>query len=394
MVKRVAIVVQRYGKDILGGSESLARDIAICLKNVYDVEVLTTCAKEYATWANFYEPGEGIEDGIKVRRFEVDKPRPFIFKPWNLLVLYLPHTRGMEEFWMRVRGPYSSSLIEYVAHNKDGYDAFVFMTYEYATTYYCLPAVKERSVLVPAVHDVPFIRFGIFRDVFRDARAIVYLTDEEKAFTDALFGLPPTKGEVIGAPIKAARPTDDAFRMKYGIHGDFILYAGRLDIMKGVPTLLSYFEQYRRGREGLKLVLFGKGPLDIPDNGYVISPGFVPEDDLYAAMKAAKAVIVPSRFESFSYLLLEAMMCGTPAIVNEECQVLKGHCERSGGGMCYGSYEGFKEALDGILDEPGLGDRMGEAGRKYAGENYSLEAVGKKYIKAIGGLINDRHRPF
>lgn len=394
MANKVAIIVQRYGRDIPGGAESLARDMAICLQGAYDVEVLTTCAKEYATWANFYEPGEGVEDGIKVRRFEVDKPRGFIFKPWNLLVLHLPHTRGMEEYWMRIRGPYSPSLVRYVADNKDSYDAFVFLTYEYATTYYCLPIVKERSILVPAAHDVPFIRFGIFRDVFGDARAIIYLTDEEKAFTDAIFGLPGEKGVVIGAPVRDAGPAGDAFRSRYGIHGDFILYAGRLDAMKGVPELLSYFERYRRERNGLKLVLFGDGPLSIPDNSCVVSPGFVPEADLYAAMRAARAVVVPSKYESFSYLLLEAMACGTPALANGKCQVLRGHCERSGGGMCYESYEGFKAALDKILGDAGLAERMGEAGRKYARENYSLEAVGKKYIKAIGGLINDRRGPF
>ena len=71
---RVAIVVQRYGKDVLGGSESLAADIAACISKAYDVEVLTTCAMEYETWANHFPEGVSTENGIKIRRFVVDSP--------------------------------------------------------------------------------------------------------------------------------------------------------------------------------------------------------------------------------------------------------------------------------------------------------------------------------
>jgi glycosyltransferase involved in cell wall biosynthesis len=47
-------------------------------------------------------------------------------------------------------------------------------------------------------------------------------------------------------------------------------------------------------------------------------------------------------------------------------------------------------ALDRVLNERGLRDRMSESGRKYVTENYSMDSVGKKYIKAIDGLINQR----
>lgn len=395
MTRSVAVVVQRYGKGVLGGSETLAGDVATCLSKAYDVEVLTTCAKDYESWVNVFPAGESVENGIKIRRFAVDFPRHPLFKPLNVLLRNVPHTMGAERLWMRLQGPYSSSLIRYISDNKGLYDVFVFVTYMYGTTFYCLPLVKEKSVLVPTAHDEPYIRYGIFNDIFRDARRLIYLTEEEKTFVDRLFGLDPGIGVVAGAPINDFGPAFVDFRSKYGIDGDFILYAGRLDRFKGVHILLKYFERYRgQGRNDLKLILCGDGPMKIRGNRYVIKLGLIPEADLYGAMSEAKATVIPSKFESFSYSLLESMGRGTPALVNGTCKVLRGHCERSLGCMSYYSYEDFKTALDKILDEPGIREKLGEAGRRYVQENYSVEAIGKKYITIIDGLINDQDKSF
>jgi glycosyltransferase involved in cell wall biosynthesis len=393
MASRVAVVVQRYGRDVLGGSEALAGDVAACLSGAYGVDVLTTCAREYETWANYFPAGDSVEDGITVRRFPVDAPRHPLFKPLNVLLRNLPHAAGAEERWMRMQGPYSSGLIKYVEDHKDAYDAFVFITYIYCTTYYCLPLVREKSILVPTAHDEPYIRHRIFRDVFRGASRLIYLTDEEKSFADVLFGLDPSTGIVAGAPIKEINAAEAEFRTKYGVEGDYILYAGRLDRFKGVHVLLNYFERYiRETQSALKLLLCGSGPMRVPAKSHVIKLGFIPDKDLYGAMAGAVATVVPSKYESFSYSLLESLLNGTPALVNGECSVLRGHCERSIGCLCYVSYEEFKESLDRI-QEPGLREHMGEAGRKYVRENYSADTVGKKYITTIDGLVNDRHGP-
>jgi glycosyltransferase involved in cell wall biosynthesis len=389
MTARIAIVVQRYGEAVLGGSESLATDIAACLSRAYEVEVLTTCALSYQTWANHFPAGDSVEHGIRIKRFAVDFPRHPLFTPLNVMLRNVPHPARLEKLWMRMQGPHSSGLARYVAGNGDAYDAFVFVTYLYGTTYYCLPLVKDRSILVPTAHDEPYIRYALFREIFAGAQRIVYLTAEEKTFTDGLFGLDPAKGVVAGAPIGEAGSSAAAFRSKYGIESDFILYAGRLDRMKGVDVLLDYFRRYRRENPGdLKLVLCGDGPLRIPGSARVIRLGYIPPEDLHGAMAAAEATVVPSRFESLSYSLLESLLNGTPALVNGACSVLRGHCERSSACLSYRTYDEFRTALDLLLNEPGLRERLGEAGRTYVRDCYSAEAVGEKYITAIDGLIN------
>ena len=67
--EKIAFIVVRYGKDINGGAEYHCRMLAERLVNDYDVEVLTTCVKNYVTGDNEYPEGEEILNGVLVRRF-------------------------------------------------------------------------------------------------------------------------------------------------------------------------------------------------------------------------------------------------------------------------------------------------------------------------------------
>ena len=72
---RIAFIVQRYGTEILGGSEYHCRLIAERLAPKHQVEVLTTCARDYVTWKNEYPAGETTVHGIPVERFAVARER-------------------------------------------------------------------------------------------------------------------------------------------------------------------------------------------------------------------------------------------------------------------------------------------------------------------------------
>ncbi|HBH93471.1 MAG TPA: hexosyltransferase, partial [Bacteroides sp.] len=73
--RKIALVVQRYGLEVNGGAEMLARTMAEHLKDRYDIEVLTSKAVDYVTWKDEYTADEEVINGIKVRRFGVTQPR-------------------------------------------------------------------------------------------------------------------------------------------------------------------------------------------------------------------------------------------------------------------------------------------------------------------------------
>ena len=70
-MNKVAIVVQRYHESIAGGAEALAWQYAVLLGKVYDVDILTTTAIDYVTWANVLPAGLEKRQDITIHRFPV-----------------------------------------------------------------------------------------------------------------------------------------------------------------------------------------------------------------------------------------------------------------------------------------------------------------------------------
>ena len=123
---RVAFIVQRYGLEVNGGSETLCRMIAERMAHFHDVEVLTTRAIDYVTWKDEYPEGIETVNGIPVRRFRVDHPRDQQrFDAISGVVFGAAHTPEDEVEWMKKQGPYSSRLLAYLEANRETYDVFV-----------------------------------------------------------------------------------------------------------------------------------------------------------------------------------------------------------------------------------------------------------------------------
>jgi hypothetical protein len=66
---KIAFVIQRYGAEVLGGSEHLCRLVAERLSGNHDVDVLTSCARDYVTWRNEYPEGADRIRGVYLGRF-------------------------------------------------------------------------------------------------------------------------------------------------------------------------------------------------------------------------------------------------------------------------------------------------------------------------------------
>jgi glycosyltransferase involved in cell wall biosynthesis len=393
MKRPVAFVVQRCGLEVNGGAEYLCRTVAERLSAQGPTEILTTCALDYMTWENHYPPGEESIGDLRIRRFPVARPRdvPSFNQLSNLL---RPRLRSAslpeQEQWMREQGPWSPDLFDYVQKRRADYDAFVFVTYLYATTYFGLPAVADKALLVPLAHDEWPIYFPMWDRFFDRPRGFVFSSDEEAAFVRRRFPAARLAGPIVGTGIEAPSGIDvEGFREKYGIRGPFVVYVGRVDVAKGVDRLLHDFQAYRRETgEDVGLLLLGKKMMDVPELAGVRTLGFTSEEDKWAAIAGCEALLMPSPFESLSIALLEAWSVAKPVLVSATSEVLVGQCRRSHGGLWYRNTDEFCVALRLLRGDPSVRRALGEQGRRFVSANYGWTRIVQAYRDAISGIAS------
>jgi glycosyltransferase involved in cell wall biosynthesis len=387
--RRIAFVVQRYGLEVNGGAELHCRWVAEHVGRHVSVDVLTTCAVEYERWTNKYPAGQRELNGVRVLRFLVDRPRrPRHFQSLTTKVFSGPHTAEEELAWMQEQGPISSGLLEFLSANAHHYEAVIFFTYLYATSYYGIQRVPERALLVPTAHDEPPIYLDLFRSVFTTPRFIIYNTETERRFVQRRFQNQNVPSAVVGTGIDMpSEVSGERFRAKYGIHGDFVIYVGRVDQSKNIHVLCDYFRAFRQSSAGdLKLVVAGKGAWPLPRHPDIVPLGFVSEQDKFDAIQAASVLIVPSQYESLSMALLDAWGVGTPVLVNGNCEVLKEQCRLSNGGLWYQSQIEFEWVLRTLLAYPELRRRLAAAGQAFAQETYAWDRIEQTYLQILDQL--------
>ena len=392
---KIAIINQRYGLEVNGGSELYSRQIAEKLIAKYDVEVLTSCAVEYVKWSNYYKEGVEQINGVTVRRFKTLHERePKVFSALDSMMLSNPHIEEeISEQWIEHMGPYCPELVEYVDKHQDEYEAIIVVTYLYYTAVKSIVRIKNKAIFIPTAHQEPFIHFDMYKKVFGAADAYVFLTDEEKDLVHSIFHNEDVPYEVMGVGVEVPEVVDsERFKKKYNLD-NYLIYVGRIDEGKDCPRLFKYFLEYkRRVKSDLKLVLMGKAVCDIPKSPDIISLGFVSEEDKFDGIKGAKALILPSKFESLSISVLEAMTLSVPVIVNGICDVLKGHCVKSNGGLYYKNYFEFEGCINYMMEHPEEHAIMCKNARKYVEDYFQWDDIMKKFdsiIERVGKASNE-----
>lgn len=396
---RLAFVIQRYGIEVNGGAESLCRWVAERMQKYFDVEVLTTCALDYLTWENDFRPGKATVNSVLVRRFPTDYPRDM--KKFNGFARTLfangRHTLVDELTWIHLQGPFSSKLIAYIRDHEDDYDLFIFVTYSYLTTFLGLQLVSRKSLLIPAAHDEPHFHLSLFQPIFHLPQGIIYNTAEEKRLVQHRWQNEQVSCCVAGVGIEsndtkvAPSYVADELAPSYvaAFPEPYILYVGRVDVMKGCRELITYFRRYLDERKiDLHLALLGKQTMDIPNHPKIHAPGFVTNVQKDDAIRQAVLVVNPSEYESLSLMILESWQLGIPVLVNGGSDVLVEHCLTSNGGLYYINYEEFALCLDLLISNEKLRNVMGIRGKQYVEQHYSWDTIEKTYVDFITQIGN------
>ncbi len=386
MKPKVCFVVQRYGLEVNGGAELHCRQLAEHLLPFCDIDVLTTKAVSYVTWADEYTVDEEEINGVHVIRFGVEKPRVMDeFAQINArFVGGAPFGADDQNQWLDEQGPLVPSLIDHIRKKKNDYDVFVFFTYLYYQTVRGISVVREKAIVVPDAHDEPFLRMKLIERVFKMPKALFYNTEDERRLVHKKFYNHDIRSEIGGAGVEVPEVVDaNRFKKKYGLD-NYIIYVGRIDHGKNCPQLFEDFLKFKEtDTTGLKLVLMGKEEVPVPKTTDIISLGFVSEEDKFDGIAGAKLLVLPSIFESLSIVVLEAFSLNVPVLVNGTCAVLKSHCVNSNAGFYYYTTQEFCEMLTYLLEHPKLLESMGQLGYKYVEENYQWHVVIEKLYSLI-----------
>jgi glycosyltransferase involved in cell wall biosynthesis len=413
---RIAFIVQRYGTEILGGSEYHCRLIAERLAPRHQVEVLTTCAQDYITWANDYPEGSDRVRGVTVRRFANAHTRDIhAFNRYSEWIFNNAHTREDEMSWLKQQGPWCPALIEYLERHHSQYDVLIFFTYLYAPTVLGLQIAPQKSILVPTAHDEPAIHLEIYKEMFSLPAGIAYNTEVERRFLTTHFSTRAVEEETVGCGVdlphaqqyprerQAGDPPDEqdtdsptfrphlsqrgtTFRRRHRLDGPILLYGGRIDAGKGCEELIEYFSAYVKDGGDASLVLMGVKLMPLPEEPFIRFAGRLSEQERTQALEAATVVVVPSPYESLSLLALESFAVGTPILANARSDVLVDHCHKSNAGLYYADRYEFNECLRVLVADQRLRAVMGANGRDYVRQNYRWDVIIGKYEKMFAAM--------
>ena len=376
------VVVQRYG-NVPGGAEAHARSVVQRLRPHFAIEVATTNSTDYLTWKGDLTAGLDQVDGVTVRRFPVERRRAWNFKLYERRAFRTGHTLGDERAFIDAQGPYAPELLDFLFRRGRDYDHVLFFTYIYYPTVLGLPLVPERAVLVPTAHEESAIGLTAYKPVFHGPRAIAYNTDEERRMVWRRFGNERVSNEIVGVGIDVPADRDAArFRVKHGITGPYLLYVGRIGVSKGSRELFTHYERWRASdpAHDVSLVLVGDAEIAIPMTSGVVHLGRLSEQDKWDALAGCAAFVMPSLLESLSLVTLEAWAAGRPVIVDARSPVLAGMARRAGVGLVYRTSAEFAEICEFLMDDPGLGDRLGRSGADFVARTYTWPRVVETYL--------------
>ncbi|WP_306210609.1 glycosyltransferase family 4 protein [Actinoplanes sp. RD1] len=208
-----------------------------------------------------------------------------------------------------------------------------------------------------------------------------------------LLGIPADRLHVIpnGAdPVTPASAQVKRVRLRFGGTGPLLGFAGRLVYEKGVQDLIAALPALRDRHPGLRLLVAGDGPhrqtltdqaaqLGVRDA--VSFAGFL-GPDLAAAMAACDVQIVPSRYEPFGMVAIEAAAAGTP-VVAAATGGLKEIVEPGRTGLTFppGDRAALARAVTRMLDDRPAAARMARTLARDVEDRYSWPAIAERTVE-------------
>jgi glycosyltransferase involved in cell wall biosynthesis len=344
------------------------------------------------TWANEFRAGEEVYDGLRVIRFPVRRKRRLRrFHELSDRVFTGYGSPEEEERWFLENGPQVPELLKYLRREGPSFDLVLFWSYRYYHSFFGLPLVAGKSVLVPTAEEDPAINLKVLGEFFRQPRGLLFLTPEERELVASVAAGPLPPSLVVGAGLEAPSGDDGREQLLHlGVEPPYVLYMGRVDVNKGCDHLVRHYMRHvESGGSRLPLILAGKRVMPMPAHPLLRPLGFVSEEAREALLANARMLLMPSPYESLSLVLLEAWNHGVPALVNGRCKVLRGQMLRANGGLYYENFPEFSACLEALATRPEQARTFGLQGRRYVEENYRWPVIMARLEEFMSGVSSN-----
>ena len=412
MKKKVAFVIIRYGAEVNGGAEAHCRMLAERLVPYYDVEVLTTTVRVFGSPAEDYGGGVSRDNGGTGRRFRPERGegdrhkgiekrcrrarriRRYLDRLHLLGAIssFRPEWRlgaGKERRYFESQREHTPAMLRFIEEHREEYAAFVFLNFYFSQTVLGCTIAPEKTILIPLAHPDRRLYWAINARMFTRVRHIAFNTEAERRTVRRIFGTSLAPNSLVGCGIEEAPEADwGGVKAKYGLPDQYVLYLGRITPSK-TTRVIPDFLRYKKEHGGeIKLVMVGGTELDIErsDSPDIIFTGYVSDEEKSAIIRHATVMVNPSRMESLSLLMLEAMASRVPVLVNGRSEVMADHCRRSGAALAYRGGRDFLRKLRRLLSSPQLRRELGEKGPAYVREQYGWEVIIPKLRRLIDSL--------
>jgi glycosyltransferase involved in cell wall biosynthesis len=430
--RRFVFVPPRYAsaapgaRPVLGGGEAHCRAVAERLATRgHDVRVLTTTAASYHTWRNEFPEGDEVVSTVRVTRFRTLAPRLFPLDEMLKAVCTRLRTGraglqrlhaydrspefsrrvadALQRSWIRSQGPIAPGLVDAVAAVDA--DLIVFFGYLYYPTIFGLPRAA-RAALVPLGDEEPMLYAPIVRSALRSALAVLPNTEPEAERLRAIAetaGAPAPPMAVVALGIDEPPPVRPDHASP--IAAPYILVLGRAG--KAKPVAGVFRELVKRRDLGaielddgsrvdaseLHLVTAGEISSDLQGLPKVVQLGQVSDDDRWALIRGAVALVSPSATESLALVVLEAWLAGRPVIVNRACDVTDAHVRLSSGGASidFGDPRSGAAALVAAIASRNARSECAALGGAYVRSRYQWQPVVDAYETVAEAVADGRN---
>jgi glycosyltransferase involved in cell wall biosynthesis len=409
--KRIALIsvhgdpAIEIGKEEAGGQNVYVRNVGEALgRRGWQVDMFTR---------RISPNQEGIVQHSQNCRTIRLKAGPVEFIPRDNLFEYLPEfVENLLEFQRK------NSITYQLVHTNYWHSSWVGMELKklqgsrQVHTYHSLGAVKYNTI-----ENIPVIanqRLAVEKQVLETAERIVATSPQEKQHMRSLVS---TKGNIdvipCGTDIQRFGSVSRAdARAVLGIEPEIklVLYVGRFDPRKGIETLIRAVNESKyRDPQNLKLIIGGgstpgqsdgkerdrieKIIAELGMSEFTILPGLLSQEILPNYYAAADVCVIPSHYEPFGLVTIEAMASGTP-VVASNVGGLQFTVANEENGLLVPPQDvlAFAAAIDRIIGNPEWARELGKAGRKRVINKFSWDGVAQQLDELYTQLLEQQIR--